>query len=263
MTRVIDLNSDVGERFGPWPMGDDYRVLRSVSSANVACGVHAGDAATMRETVRLAALHDVALGAHPGLPDLQGFGRRAMALSPTEVADLVTYQIGALAAFATVAGRRLAHVKAHGALYNMAARDPAIALAIAGAVYALDPTLLLFGLAGSPMLDAAESVGLRGIGEAFPDRHYLADGTLVPRTHPDALVHDVEEAVARGVRMATEGMVRTQDGSEIAIRVGTLCIHGDAPGAAELAARLREALEGAGVTVAAPGPATFEPPVFA
>lgn len=253
MSPRIDLNADVGESFGAWPKGDDESLLRIVTSANAACGWHAGDPATMRQTVRLCARHGVALGAHPGFADLQGFGRREMRLAPDEVADLVTYQVGALHGFARAEGLALAHVKPHGALYNIAARDATIAAAIAHAVRALDPTLALFGLAGSAMLAAADSVGIRAVSEAFPDRHYLADGSLVPRSRPDALVRDAEEAVARGVRMATEGIVRSVDGADVALRPDTLCIHGDAPGAAVLALRLRAALEAAGVDVAAPG----------
>ncbi len=257
MTRArmerIDLNCDMGESFGAYGLGADDAVLPFITSANVACGFHAGDPAVMRRTVRAALEHGVALGAHPGLPDLVGFGRRAMAIAPAEAYELVVYQVGALLAFALAAGARLAHVKAHGALYNMAARDRALADAIATAVRDVDRSLVLFGLSGSELVAAGERAGLSTAAEAFADRNYLPDGSLVPRSRPDALVGDPAEALHRVVRMVREGRVRAVDGSEVAIRADTVCIHGDGPHAAELAPALRQGLEREGITVAAVG----------
>ena len=203
----IDLNADLGESFGAWPMGQDALLMPLISSANVACGFHAGDPGTMRATVRLARAHGVAVGAHPGFPDLGGFGRREMELRPQEVEDLVLYQVGALAAIARSEGVRLQHVKAHGALYNMACRDEALAEAIAKAVVAFDPTLVLFGLPGSALLQAGLDAGLPVAAEAFADRAYHADGSLAPRSEPGSVIHDVDTVVARAV-----AMVRERDG---------------------------------------------------
>jgi UPF0271 protein len=250
--RTIDLNCDLGESFGAWRMGDDGAVLGCVSSANIACGFHAGDAATMRRTVGAALERGVAIGAHPSLPDLQGFGRREMQIDADEAHAIVLYQIGALAAFATAAGARLAHVKPHGALYNMAARDAALAAAIAAAVRVFDADLLLVGLAGSELPRAGERAGLRVAHEAFVDRRYRADGSLQPRREAGAVIDDVDAAVAQALAIATEGRVRAHDGSVVAIRADTLCVHGDRPDAAGFAARLRHALASAGVEVAAP-----------
>jgi UPF0271 protein len=252
MTR-IDLNSDVGESYGAYRIGADAEVLPHVTSANVACGFHAGDPRTMRETVALAKAHGVAVGAHPGLPDLVGFGRRAMEVSPQEAYDLIVYQVGALRGFAASAGVELQHVKPHGALYNMAAARPALAEAIARAVRDVDPGLALFGLAGSHLVAAGEALGLKTASEVFADRNYLPDGSLVPRSRTDALVSDAEEAVRRAVRMVGEGRVRAVEGEEMAIRADTVCIHGDAPGAAEFARRLREAFTAERVELRAVG----------
>jgi UPF0271 protein len=252
---TVDLNCDMGESFGPWRMGDDAAVLPHVTSASIACGFHAGDPMTMYRTVSAALAHGVAVGAHPGLPDLAGFGRRAMAVQPVDVYAMVVYQVGALAAFARSQGARLAHVKPHGALYNMAAADADLADAIAQAVDAVDPELALFGLAGSHLLHAAEARGLRAVSEVFADRHYMPDGSLVPRARPDAMVTDEAQATARAVRMAREGRVTAVDGSDIAVRADTICIHGDGPHAVAFARGLRAALEQAGVTVRAPGKA--------
>jgi UPF0271 protein len=249
---TVDLNCDMGESFGPWRMGDDLAVLPHVTSANVACGFHAGDPVTMYQTVSAAVAHGVAVGAHPGLPDLAGFGRRDMAVQAAEVFAMVVYQVGALAAFVRAQGARLTHVKPHGALYNMAAKDADLADAIAQAVDAVDPSLALYGLAGSAMLRAAEGRGLRAVSEVFADRGYLPDGSLVPRSRPDALVTDVRDAVARAVRMAREGRVTAVDGSEVAVRADTICIHGDGPHAVAFARALRSGLDEAGVTVRAP-----------
>lgn len=246
----IDLNSDLGEAFGPWPMGQDAQLMPIISSANVACGFHAGDPGTMRATVRLARAHGVAVGVHPGLPDLVGFGRREMQVRPQEVEDLVLYQIGALAAVARSEGVRLQHVKAHGALYNMACRDEALAEAIARAVVAFDPTLVLFGLPGSALLQAGLDAGLPVAAEAFADRAYLPDGSLAPRSQPGSVIHDLDSVVDRAVTMVTEQTVVATDGASIRFEADTLCLHGDTPGAATLAAAIRRGLEDAGVTIA-------------
>lgn len=247
----IDLNSDLGEAFGPWPMGQDALLMPVISSANVACGFHAGDPATMRATIRLARAHGVAVGAHPGLPDLVGFGRREMQIGPQEVEDLVLYQVGALAAVARSEGVRLQHVKAHGALYNMACRDEALAEAIARAVVAFDPTLVLFGLPGSALLQAGLDAGLPVAAEAFADRAYLPDGSLAPRSQPGSVIHDVDTVVDRAVEMIADRSVIATDGSRMQFEADTLCLHGDTPGAAALAVAVRRGLEAAGVTIAA------------
>ena len=245
----IDLNSDVGESFGAWRIGADAEVMRSITSANVACGYHAGDPCVMRETVRLARQHGVAVGAHPGYPDLVGFGRRNMSVAPREIEDMVLYQVGALAAIAAAEGVRLAHVKAHGALYNQAATAPPLADAIARAVRAVDPSLVLFGLPGSELLRAGREVGLRVAAEGFADRAYNADGSLSARTDPGSVIHDPGEVVRRSLRMVREGRVTAKDGSELTFQVDTLCTHGDTPGANELTRLLREGLQREGVAV--------------
>jgi UPF0271 protein len=245
----IDLNCDMGESFGAWTMGTDTEVLASVSSANIACGYHAGDPAVMRRTVRAARDAGVAVGAHPGLPDLLGFGRREMRVQPADVEDMVLYQVGALAALAAAEGVRLRHVKAHGALYNMAARDVSLASAIARSVAAFDRDLLLFGLAGSVLLEAGRDAGLRVASEGFADRAYEPDGSLTPRSRPGAVIDDPDRVVERAVRMVTQGRVTATDGSEVALQVDTLCTHGDTPGAQALVRRLRAGLESQGVAV--------------
>ena len=247
----IDLNSDVGESFGAYRIGADAELMRNITSANVACGFHAGDPGVMRATVRLAKDAGVAVGAHPGFPDLVGFGRRELRASPREVEDFVVYQIGALAAIAASEGVSLAHVKAHGALYNMAARDRALADAIARAVATVDRRLVLFGLPGSELLRAGEAAGLRVASEGFADRAYMPDGSLAPRTTQSSVIHEAEEVVGRALRMVTDGEVAAVDGSTLRFQVDTLCVHGDTPGAAELARRLRTGLEQRGVSVRA------------
>lgn len=249
---TVDLNCDMGESFGPWRMGDDLAVLPHVTSANIACGFHAGDPSTMWHAVDAAIEQEVAIGAHPGLPDLVGFGRRTMDVGPAEVYALMLYQVGALVAFVRARGRELAHVKPHGALYNMAAARPELAAAIARAVAAVDPGLVLFGLAGSQLLRAGEERGLRVASEVFADRNYMPDGSLVPRSRPDALVTDEGEAVARAVRMAREGRVTAVDGTDVVVKADTICIHGDGPHAVQFARGLRAALEAAHVEVRAP-----------
>jgi UPF0271 protein len=250
MQARLDLNCDMGESFGPWHMGDDEAVLAHVTSANVACGFHAGDARTMRSTVRLAHARGVAVGAHPSLPDLQGFGRREMTVAPQEAYDFVLYQIGALEGVCRANGARLHHVKPHGALYNMAARDAALAEAIAHAVHDFDPGLVLYGLANSQLIHAARAAGLPAANEVFADRTYQPDGSLTPRSRADAMIGDPARALAQVERMVQRGEVVATDGSVVRIEADTLCIHGDEPGAATFAREIRAALEGWGVAVA-------------
>jgi len=247
----IDLNSDLGESFGPWPMGQDAALMDSISSANVACGFHAGDPGAMRATIALARTKSVAVGAHPGFPDLVGFGRREMKATPAEVEDFVLYQVSALAGMAAAQGVRLQHVKAHGALYNMACRDRALADAIAKAVVAFDRSLILFGLPGSELLHAGEAAGLPVAAEVFADRAYDPDGSLTSRSKPGSVIHDPAKVVARAVRMVQERQVIAVDGSTIALRADTICLHGDTPGAADLARAVRKGLESAGIRIAA------------
>jgi len=246
---VIDLNCDMGESFGAWTMGDDAGVMPWVSSVNIACGFHAGDFMTMQRTVILAAEHGVAIGAHVSLPDLQGFGRREMAISPSEAHAATLYQIGALAAFVHAQGQRLHHVKPHGALYNMAAKDAKLAEAIANAVHDFDPRLVLFGLAGSALPHAGAQLGLVVAHEAFADRRYRDDGSLTPRREDGAVIHDVDTAVAQAVQIAARGNASTRDGKRVDIRADTICVHGDRPDAAIFAQRLNAALKGAGVGI--------------
>jgi 5-oxoprolinase (ATP-hydrolysing) subunit A len=252
MKTAVDLNCDMGESFGAWSMGADAEVLEHVSSANIACGFHAGDPAIMHRTVADALARGVAVGAHPSLPDLQGFGRRIMRVTPDEVYDLVLYQVGALAGFCRALGGRLAHVKAHGALYNMAAKDAVLADAVACAARDFDPSLVLFGLAGSELVRAGRNVGLRVANEVFADRSYQQDGTLTPRARPDAMIRDLSAALAQVERMIREGRVRALDGSDVAVEPDTICIHGDEPGALAFARELRGLLARLGVAVRAP-----------
>ncbi|HEX6322717.1 MAG TPA: 5-oxoprolinase subunit PxpA [Vicinamibacterales bacterium] len=238
---TIDLNSDMGESFGAWSIGADEALLRVVSSANVACGAHAGDPSVMRRTVRAAKAAGVSVGAHPGFPDLAGFGRREMRMAAAEIEDSVIYQVAALAGVAASEGVALAHVKPHGALYNMAAKDAGMAGAIASAIAAVDRRLVMVGLPASALERAAERAGLAFAAEGFADRAYEADGTLVPRSQPGALITDPAAAAAGALRMAREGRVRT------------ICIHSDTPGAAAIGAAVRRALDDHGVTVAGLG----------
>jgi 5-oxoprolinase (ATP-hydrolysing) subunit A len=245
----VDLNADLGESFGRWTLGEDEAVMRHVTSVSLACGFHAGDPGVMRAAVAMARDHGLAVGAHPGLPDLAGFGRRRMAVSPREVENLVLYQVGALAAIAAAEGLRLCHVKPHGALYGMAAEDPALAAAVARAVAAFDAGLVILGPPDSELTRAAVAAGLAAGREGFADRAYEPDGSLSPRSRPGAVLEDVRAIVERAVGMVRDGRVIAADGAPLAIRVDTLCIHGDAPGAAELGRRLRQGLEQAGVRV--------------
>jgi UPF0271 protein len=247
----IDLNSDLGESFGPWQMGHDDALMPSITSANVACGFHAGDPTVMRRTIALARRHGVAVGAHPGFPDLTGFGRREMQMSPGEVEDLVLYQLAAISGVAAAEGVRLQHVKAHGALYNMAARDRGLARAIARAVAAFDKELILLGLPNSELLREGNAAGLRVAAEIFADRTYEPDGSLTPRRVAGSVIHDAEDVVARAVAMVQSRRVTATDGSEVPFAADTLCVHGDTPGAADLARQIRAALERAGIQVCA------------
>lgn len=249
----IDLNCDLGESFGAYRLGVDEAVLPFMTSANIACGFHAGDPGVMRSTVRLALQYEVAIGAHPGLPDLSGFGRRYMEISPQEAYEMVVYQIGALAAFVKSEGGRMRHVKPHGALYNMAAKRRDLADAIAEAIYRVDPELTLFGLSGSESIKAGERLGLQTAHEVFADRTYQEDGSLTPRTLADALVTDAQQAASRVVRMVKEGKVATRNGNDIALQADTVCIHGDGAHAARLAEQIRIACEHAGISVKAAG----------
>lgn len=247
----VDLNADVGESFGAWSLGHDAALFTHITSANVACGFHAGDPGVMRATVELAREHGVAVGAHPGFPDLSGFGRREMRMAPREVEDLVVYQIGALAGIAAAQGVRLQHVKAHGALYNMAVTDLALADAVARATAAVDRSLVLLGLPGSQLLHAGERAGLRTASEVFADRAYRPDGTLVPRTQPGAVIHNEDVVVRRVIDMVRDRAVTAEDGTRVPLRADTICVHGDTPGAARLAGRMRTALTDAGIEVRA------------
>lgn len=247
---TIDLNSDLGESFGRWRLGDDGALLRLVSSANVACGFHAGDPSGIRRTLGAARDAGVAVGAHPSYPDLRGFGRVPMALPPDVVRDDVLYQLGALAALAAAERVHLAHVKPHGALYNAIAADPALAHAVADAVAAFDPRLPLMVLAGSAAERSLAGAGVPLLREGFLDRAYQPDGSLAPRGTPGAVHDDPARVVEQALALATEARVRAVDGSELHLEVDTLCLHGDTPAAVDLAKRVREALESAGVTIA-------------
>ena len=243
----IDLNADVGEG-----CGQDVALIPLISSANIACGSHAGDADSMREAVAFARDHGVAVGAHPSFPDRENFGRREMRLAPADLHASIVSQVQALADIAASEGTRLCHVKPHGALYNMAAREEELAETIARAVQSVDPTLMLFGLAGSALLTAANRIGLRGVSEVFADRAYLPDGRLLPRDRPGSVIHNVAAVAVRAVGMARDARVMAVDGSSISVRADTICVHGDTPGAAAIARGVREALAAAGITVSAP-----------
>lgn len=250
---TIDLNCDLGESFGAYRIGSDEAIMPYISSANIACGFHAGDAAVMRRTVRLCLEHGVAIGAHPGLPDLAGFGRRAMHISADEAYEMVVYQIGALLGFVKSEGGVLRHVKPHGALYNMAAADIRLAEAIAEAVYKVEPELILYGLSGSKLTEAARGRGLRVAEEVFADRTYRADGALTPRTEPDAVWHEADSAAAQVIRMVIEGKVKTREGIDVNVLADTVCIHGDGPHALGFAEVIRRRLLDAGIVISAPG----------
>ena len=249
----IDINADVGESFGAWPLGEDEALIPLVSSVNIACGFHAGDPVTIERTVALAVEAGCAIGAHPGYPDLAGFGRRDMAMSASELEAAIVYQVGAVAAFARAAGSELRHVKAHGALYNLAGRDAATAETIVRAVRRICADLIVFALPASRLLEVATAAGLEVAVEAFADRAYEPDGLLRSRLLPDAVIDDPARVAARAVDLAQGRGIAALDGSHVDIRPDTLCIHGDRPGAAARARAVREALAGAGLAIAAPG----------
>lgn len=247
----VDLNCDMGESFGPWRMGNDAELMKYISSANLACGFHAGDATTMRRTVELAIENGVAIGAHPGYPDLQGFGRRSMAMPSAEVHDIVLYQISAAKGICEALGTRLHHVKPHGAMYNQAAKDPTMSRAIAEAVRLADPSLVLYGLSGSLLIIEAESIGLKTASEAFMDRTYQPDGTLTPRTEPNALIRDWETAAAQALSMVTRGTVAATNGTTVSITAETICIHGDGENALEFARSVSDTFRENGIAIQA------------
>ncbi len=252
----IDLNSDIGESFGAYRMGMDEAVLEVITSANVACGWHAGDPMVMHKTVALAAARGVSVGAHPGYPDLLGFGRRSLDCTLEEVRNYVIYQVGALQAFCRAAGVPLAHVKPHGALYNTAVGDQRVGRAIMEAVAAVDPALYYVALAGAGAEEVkrqATEVGIRVMFEAFPDRSYTPEGRLTPRSRPGAVIHDPEEAARRALQMARDGSVTATDGSVIPLSAQTLCVHGDNPEALALVKTIHDTLSGAGIKVRAMG----------
>jgi 5-oxoprolinase (ATP-hydrolysing) subunit A len=251
----IDINADMGEFFGAYTFGHDSGLMRSITSANVAAGFHAGDPSVLRETIRLAKIHGVAVGAHPGFPDLVGFGRRELSVTPGEAEDLVLYQVAAVAGVASVEGVTLQHVKPHGALFNMAVRNADLARAIAKAVAVFDRSLILFGLPGSELLKAGAAAGLRVAAEVFADRAYEADGTLASRRKPGSVIHDAATVVTRAIRMVRDRTVVAIDGTIVPLEADTICVHGDTPGSDELAAKVRAGLEAAGVTVTAIGAA--------
>lgn len=253
---TVDLNSDLGEGFGDGDRGDDAAMLEVVSSANVACGFHAGDPALIHRTVRLAAERGVTIGAHVGYRDLAGFGRRDLDVPSAELRADVIYQLGALQALAAAEGTRVTYVKPHGALYNTSAVDERVAADVAAAIAAVDPSLVLLGLPGTLSLAAARAVGLTTAAEAFADRAYTPAGTLVPRGEPGAVLHDPDVVARRMLRLVTEGVVDAVDGSVVRVPADSVCVHGDTPGAVAMARRVRAALDDAGVALAAFAPAT-------
>lgn len=251
MTR-IDLNCDMGESFGAWTMGADAAVMPWVTSVNIACGFHAGDPSTMRQTVAAAVAAGVAIGAHVGLPDLAGFGRRTMAISAQQAHDITVVQLGALSAMARVHDARLSHMKPHGALYHMAEDDPALADALARALHDVDPSLHLVGRAGGRLCEAGQGIGLATNNEVFADRRYQADGTLVPRTHADAVIDDAQTAAQQALDLALHGTVTAIDGSRINVQTDTICLHGDRDDAEFFARTVHQTLRDAGVTLRHP-----------
>jgi UPF0271 protein len=248
--KKIDLNCDMGESYGAWKMGADSEVMPFITSANIACGFHGGDPATIRKTVRLAVDNGVAIGAHPSLPDLMGFGRRVMRVSPQEMYDLVVYQAGAVEAFARAAGAKLHHIKCHGALYNMAAIDEGLSEAMVRA--AKDLGVMLYVLSNSKNFSIAKKAGIPVAGEVFADRGYSDDGTLAPRDKPGGMIEDKQESVKHALRMVEEGHVVSLSGKKVPVAADTLCLHGDQPGAAEFAKAIRKAFTDRGITIAAP-----------
>ncbi len=252
MTKKIDLNCDMGESYGAWKMGNDAGVMPFITSANIAAGFHAGDPATIRKTVRLAVDHGVAIGAHPSLPDLIGFGRRVMRISAQDMYDLVIYQAGAVEAFARAAGAKLHHVKCHGALYNMAVNDEALSDSMVRAIKDLGSGVILYVLSGSKTLEMGKRAGVHVFGEVFADRGYSDDGTLAPRDKPGGMIEDAQASVKQVLGMIEEGYVTSLGGKRVAVAADTLCIHGDQPGAVTFARKLRETFKEKGISVAAP-----------
>ena len=248
----IDINSDIGELEGEESRASDREIMKHVTSVNLACGYHAGSKEIMISTLETAAELDVAVGVHPGFPDRENFGRTNMIMSPEEVKAIVKEQIRILQELATEKGIMLQHVKPHGALYNMSAKDPEKALAIAEAIYESDKDLMFMGLSGSEHIKAAEAIGLRSISEVFGDRAYMDDGSLAPRSMEGAVIHDPDEVIARVLRMAKEGMVRSINGKDIPIKADSICVHGDTPEAIEFVSKIRAALEEEGATVLCP-----------
>lgn len=246
---TIDLNCDMGESFGGWTMGNDTELMNVVSSINIACGFHAGDATVMRETIQTAIEKGVAIGAHPGFPDLQGFGRREMNFSASEIFDVVLYQISAIKGICEAFGARLHHVKPHGALYNSAAKNPEKAAAIAEAVKAIDKDLIFYGLSGSFLISEAERIHLKTASEVFADRTYQPDGTLTPRTQPNALIHNEEIAVEQVLEMIETQKVTDVNGEKVSLKAETICIHGDGENALQFAIAIRKKLVENGIKI--------------
>ncbi len=248
---TVDLNCDMGESFGAWRMGNDAELMDYVSSVNIACGFHAGDAKIMRQTVENAVKKDVAIGAHPSLPDLQSFGRREMKMPPSEIFDIVLYQVSALKGICEASGANLHHVKPHGALYNQAAKDAKLAEAIAKAVFLLDKNLILYGLSGSFLISEAEKIGLKTASEVFADRTYQTDGSLTPRNEENALIMNTEQAIEQVLQMIKEKTVTATNGEKIPIRAETICIHGDGEHALEFAMEINGNLKDNEIVISA------------
>lgn len=253
--QTIDLNCDMGEAFGNYSMPDDEILMDYITSANIACGYHAGDPEVMQRTVNMAIKKGVAIGAHPGLPDLQGFGRREIKITANEAYQITLYQIGALHAFVKAAGGKLHHVKAHGALYNMAAKDTALARAIVQAVHDFDPALILYGLAGSEMIKAAQQSGLTTASEVFADRTYQDDGSLTPRSQKNAIITNEQQSVKQVLMMVKEQKVISVNNKTVALKADTLCLHGDGAHAVDFAKLINQKLKQEGITLKAPASA--------
>jgi UPF0271 protein len=249
--KSIDLNCDMGESYGAWKMGADAEVMPFITSANIACGFHGGDPATIRKTVRLAVDHGVAIGAHPSLPDIQGFGRRVMKISPQDMYDFVVYQAGAVEGFARAAGGKLHHIKCHGALYNMAATDEALSDAMARAAKDLG-NVMVYALSNSTMMKVVKKLNVPVLGEVFADRGYSDDGTLAPRDKPGGMIEDAAKSVKQALAMVEEGYVTSLSGKRIAVAANTLCLHGDQPGAVAFAKEIKKAFSDRGISIAAP-----------
>ncbi|KYH14355.1 5-oxoprolinase subunit PxpA [Staphylococcus kloosii] len=249
----VDLNCDLGESFGNYKIGNDENIIPVITSANIACGFHAGDAQVMNNTVKLAQENNIGIGAHPGLPDLQGFGRRNMDLSPQEIYDTVIYQLGAISGFCAIHNAKLNHVKPHGALYQMGARDEEIAHAIAQAVHDFDASLIFVGLSNTLLISKAKELGLQTASEVFADRRYEANGQLVSRKESDALITDTEEAISQVISMVKDQQVTAKNGEKIAIQADTICVHGDGAHAFEFVSQIRERLSKEGISISTLG----------